>query len=157
MWCHQEIPKLRRIDLVQMVCQKGKLVRSEDTRPISIGSLTHQIYTMKDTLKSTADPTKYDIPNEKNNNATFDAFCRSKGKGIGLQMTLATTHSVASSGLNVLKKRLSANATTNDYYLVFVIPKGQMFECVAPQPQSVFTFYILELDDGKYYWSPLDL
>jgi len=98
---------------------------------------------------------KYYVPNEKNN-ATFDAFCRSKGKGIGLQMTLATTHSVAPSGLNLLKKRLSANMKTNDCYFVFVIPKDQMFECVAPQSQSGFTFYILELDDGKYYWSPLD-
>jgi len=27
MWCHQEIPKLRRLDLIRMACRKGKLVR----------------------------------------------------------------------------------------------------------------------------------
>jgi len=148
MWCHEEIPKLRRLDLIRMVHRKGKLVQGEDTRSISIGSLTHQIYTIKDTLKFTVDSTKYYVPNEKNN-ATFDAFCRSKEEGIGLQMTLATTHSVAPSGLNILNKRLSANVKTKDYCFVFVIPKGQKFECVAPRSQSVFTFYTLELDDGK--------
>jgi len=146
MWCHQEIPKLGRLDLIRMVYRNGKLVQGEDTRPISIGSLTHQIYTMKDTL--TSDPTKYYVPNEKNN-ATFDAFCRSNGNGIGLQMTLATTHSVAPSGLNLLQRRLSANVKMNDYYFVFVIPKGQKFECVAPQSQFGFTFCTLELDHGK--------
>jgi hypothetical protein len=44
-----------------------------------------------------------------------------------------------------------------DHCFVFVIPKGQMFKCAAPTPHSAFSFFILELDDGKYYWSPLDL
>ena len=48
--------------------------------------------------------------------------------------------------------RLSANANTNDHYFVFVIPKGQKFECAAPQQKSGFTFCILELDDGKFDW-----
>ena len=156
MWCHQEIPKLEHLDLIRMVIEEGKLVRGDHTKRISIGSLTHQIYTDEDTLRSTADPMKYYVPNERNN-TTFDAFCRSEGNGIGLQMTLATTHPVAPSGLNILKMRLSANANTNDHYFVFVIPKGQKFECAAPQQKSGFTFCILELDDGQYSWSLLDL
>jgi len=72
-------------------------------------------------------------------------------------MTLATTHPIALAGLEVLKKRLSVNVNMSDYYFVFVIPKGQKFECAAPQYQSGYTFYIFELDDGKYSWSPLDL
>jgi len=156
MWCHQEIPKLRHLNLIRMVVKEGKLVRSDHTERISIGSLTHQIYTSQDSRKSTVDPMKYYVPYE-DKDASFDAFCRSEGNGIGLQMTLATTHPVAPSGLGVLKKRLSANANTSDYYFVFVIPKGQEFDCEAPERKSAFTFCILELDDGKYSWSPLDL
>jgi len=57
-----------------MAIEEGKLVRSDHTKFILINSLTHQIYTKKDTLQSTTDAKKYYIPIEKNN-ATFDAFC----------------------------------------------------------------------------------
>ena len=155
MWCHQEIPKLKRLNLIEMVVKQRKLVRSEDTISISIGRLTQQIYTSKDTMECTTNPMKYYIPAEKNN-PTFDAFCRSpekrRKKGIGLQMTLATTHPVAPSGLARLQELLSADKITKDLYFVFVIPKGQRFECAAPERESVWTFCILELDDGKFYW-----
>jgi hypothetical protein len=156
-WCHQEIPKLSHLNLFKMVPKDTKLVRCEDTpkKRISIGPLIHQVYTSKDAINFTIDPTKYYIPSTSNNQ-TFDAFCRSKKTGIGLHMTIGTVHSLGVPGLQDLNRRLSG---VTRRYFVFVIPKGQKVECPAPPPewQSKFTFFILELDDGKCYRSPLDL
>jgi hypothetical protein len=76
MWCHQEIPKLKSLNLIPMVIEKGKLIHNgdEEPMPISIRSMTQQLYSNKDTLKSTTYLMKYYIPSEKKN-ATFNAFC----------------------------------------------------------------------------------
>jgi hypothetical protein len=150
-WCHYHIANLPHLDLIPMVMDGEKLVPSNrEPEKILIGDLTYQLYTSKDAAELTADQMKYYIPSESNH-ATFDAFFRSEqeDKGICLQMTIQTGHSLAESGLQVLEERLSA---ANDRYFVFVIPKGQKFECEAPLPrwQSAFSFFILELD-GKHY------
>jgi hypothetical protein len=156
-WCHYHIADLPHLDLIPMVMDGEKLVPSnKEPEKILIGDLAYQLYTSKDAAELTTDPMKYYIPSESNH-ATFDAFFRSEQeqKGICLQMTIQPGHSLAESGLQALEERLSA---ANDRYFVFVIPKGQKFECEAPLPrwQSVFSFFILELD-SKYGWSPLDL
>jgi hypothetical protein len=153
--CHQAIPKLPHLDLVRMVVDEEKLLKGTRTERISIGHLTHQLYTRNHENKFTADPKKYYIPSATNN-ATFDAFCRCEGKGIGLQMTLAQTHSLAESGLRMLEDRL---LDVKDRYFVFVIRKSQKFACKAPAPEwlSLFHFCTLELDDSKYGSPLLDL
>jgi hypothetical protein len=156
-WCHYHIADLPHLDLIPMVMDGEKLVPSnKKPEKILIGDLAYHLYSSNDAGELTADPMKYYIPSESNH-ATFDAFFRSEQeqKGICLQMTIQTGHSLTESGFQVLEERLSAS---NDRYFVFVIPKGQKFECEAPLPrwQSAFSFFILELD-GKHYWSPLDL
>ncbi len=156
-WCHQRITSLTHLDLLPMVADGKNLVLSEQpSKKIQIGDLTHQVYTLKDTLDSTANPGKYYIPNERNN-ATFDAFlrCDEEQTGIGLQMTIGTSHSLAATGLAALEQRLTAK----NRYFVFVIPKGQQFKCQTPASkwQSAFSFFILALEGGKYCWSPLYL
>jgi hypothetical protein len=66
-------------------------------------------------------------------------------------MTIRTGHSLAESGLSVREERPSA---AKESYFVIVIPKGQKFECKlhSPKWRTAFTFFILVLDDGKYYW-----
>lgn len=158
-FCHEAIPKLPHLDLIRMAVSKGKLVPTDKVIQVPIGPLAHQVYTDKHSTTFTADATKYYIPSAPNNPA-FDAFLRSDNAGIGLQMTLRTDHSLAESGLKKLQTRLSTDSDDGrDCYFAFVIPKGQVFECKAPAKQwrDVFTFFILELHDSEYYWSPLDL
>jgi len=148
-WCHRHIADLTHLDLLPMVDDGKNLVLSNE-RPekIQIGRLTHRLYTSKSTTEFTAVPGRYYIPSESNN-ATFDAFfrCEEEQKGICLQMTIRTEHSLAESGLKALEKRLEV---AKERYFVFVIPKGQKFTCNVPTDKwrSVFKFFILELEDG---------
>jgi hypothetical protein len=137
-----------------MVTDGERLVQHNESENIQFGTLTHQLYTSKDDAELTVCRDKYYIPSESNN-ATFDAFfrCEEEQTGICLQMTFQTRHSLAESGLSVSEERPSAAKES------YFIPKGQKFECKLPSPKwrTAFTFFILVLDDGKYYWLPLDL
>jgi len=157
-WCHRHIANRTHLDLLPMVVNGENLVLGDEPpERIQMGHLAHRLYSSKNTLRFTTDPGKYYIPSESNN-ATFDAFFRCEGekKGICLQMTIRTGHSLAESGLEELTKRLGA---AMKHYFVFVIPKGQRFTCTVPASKwrSAFKFFILALEDGEYYWSPLDL
>jgi len=94
-WCHRH--NQTHLDLLPMVVNGENLVLSDEPpERIQMGRLAHRLYSSKNTLRFTADPGKYYIPSESNN-ATFDAFFRCEGeqKGICLQMTIRTGHSLA--------------------------------------------------------------
>ena len=156
--CHLVIPSLPHIDLIPMKVYKNKLVptTAKKGEQVMIAKPIPEVHTKRATLKYTANPKCYWIP-LSSNNATFDAFFRCGPKGIGLQMTLGTHHSLIPSGLEELRDRLWATKA-EDLYFVFVIPKGQVFSCPKPDDDwlSVFTFYILEMEFSKYCWFSLD-
>ena len=157
--CHLGIPSLPYIDLIPMLVNRNRLVPTTtgEHERVKIDRPIPEIYINKAAMGSTLDPTKYWIP-FASNDLTFDAFFRSGPKGIGLQMTHGTDHSLVTSGLNELKNRLSTTEA-EDRYFVFVIPKGQVFSCTKPADEwlSDFTFFILEMERGKYCYFSLDL
>ena len=157
--CHLGIPYLPYIDLIPMLVNRNRLVPATtgEHKRVKIDRPIPEIYINKEDMESTLDPTKYWIP-FASNNPTFDAFFRSGPKGIGLQMTHGTDHTLAASGLTELKNRLSTTLA-KDRYFVFVIPKGQVFSCTKPADEWLldFTFFILEMERGKYCYVSLDL
>jgi len=106
-----------------------------------------------DTEQLSRDTLEYFIPNKKNN-ATFDSYLFHDGQGIGLQVTIAPTHSLNSEGLRNLRQRLvDPNNNATKPWLVAVVPKGQILT-YAPPPspanlkQLSFFKIEIELPDG---------
>jgi len=88
------------------------------------------------------------MPNKKNN-AAFDSYFFNQDVGIGLQVTIASTHSLDGDGLKNLRARLkNPNDGVAKSWLVAVIPKGQAFR-YTPGPSKYalkrFYFFTLEL------------
>jgi hypothetical protein len=105
-------------------------------------------YDLQEQVSTTSAPDKYYIPSATNN-PTFDSFFVTGGVGVGLQMTLAATHSLKPMGLKDLKVRLGAVTTRR---FVFVIPKNRTFTCTKPSSPELahFEFFTLtmNLSDG---------
>jgi len=88
------------------------------------------------------------MPNKKNN-AAFDSYFFNQDVGIGLQVTIASTHSLDGDGLKNLRARLkNPNDDEAKPRFVAVIPKDQAFRYTpGPSPYNLkrFRFFTLEL------------
>ena len=149
--CHLTFINLGHMELVRTTIKDGTLfpAMEKGRERIAVESLTLKIYSpKKDTVETTSKIGVYYVPNIRNN-PTFDAFFRVGRKAIALQITIATTHSVNPLGLDEFYKR-TPGTKPQDRYFVFVIPKGQGFECKEPPdgwPKGS-RYFILEMDRG---------
>ena len=80
------------------------------------------------------------------NNRTFDSFFFLGNIGIGLQMTLAPTHTLNTKGLLELHKRLGKKSEKETWF-AFVIRRGSSFKCKAPSliQREKFSFCTMEV------------
>lgn len=146
-YCHVPTKETRRTVLMD---QKEAV---STTVQISIPPLTPLFF--NDDQDTSPDTSTYFLPT-KTTNAAFDAFLFHHDQGIGLQITIASTHSLNEDGLKNLRKRLlGPDNEEGTPWLVAIIPKGQRFR-YTPTPGTNdlqrFHFFKMEiaLPDGVF-------
>ena len=140
--CHTKFREGGTFTLKKMTATaRGVLVPSDEIVSISFTRLEPHVFNSKDLLSATRDPTKYFIPFSGSNPA-FDSFFRNESIGVGLQMTLASHHTLNRDGLRMLYGRLGMESAYERWF-VFIIRKGSVFKCQKPSVLQMKRFKFL--------------
>jgi len=139
--CHKRLSAGGTFPVKMMVSTGGHLTPSDKTASITLPPLETCCYEPTD---DTTEAKHYYLP-RASNNPTFDSFFYLGDSGVGLQMTLGSSHSLRPRGLQLLYGRLKK--VSSPYLFVFVIRKGSVFQCKEPSAKQMerFTFCTLEL------------
>lgn len=153
---HDTIPQLDAIIITPMEEVDGMWRKNEDhsdDMTVLLGGLPTKFYDKNASHEYTAGDNHYYIP-EESNNPTFDAFIRSNGQTVVLQMTIGRSHTVKQKGITMLRKRRVGGSKSSFTPFVFVIPEGGDYATSASVPLG-FKFYILEVSTTSKILLPI--
>ncbi|KAF7294741.1 SET domain-containing protein [Mycena indigotica] len=109
------------------------------------------------TTQATSSLKSYFVPSQ-GNNPTFDSFLHMETppRLVGLQMTIASKHSIKKSGLDQLRRRQLPGESNP--WMIYIIPQGHSIQLphLNKSPFNQFTFFACEVEVGNNDWEEAD-